>query len=369
MSTTPPTWRKVKDLIIYEDEKYFSAFPSVVKRPDGELLVAFRRAPNRRLMGEAENNHVHPNSYLVAVRSRDGEHWTKEPELIYAHDIGGSQDPCLLQLRDGTLLCASYGWTFMPSDKITQLKQPVFSPVPDVVFNGGYYVRSVDGGRTWQGPLYPPRIPTEILLDPYGKPLPAYNRGALVEGRDGRLFWVCAAHESSSPRRTANHLLISEDQGQTWHYSCPVATDPKVSFNETSIYETPAGDLVAFLRTADYEDQACIARSTDGGKSFQPWEGMGFQGHPLQALRLPDQRVLLVYGYRHKPFGIRARILDAECTDYATAPEMILRADGGGFDLGYPWSVQLDETHVLVTYYYNVADGTRHIAGTVLTCE
>ncbi len=369
MSTTHPTCRKVKDIIIYEDAKYFSAFPSVVKRPDGELLLAFRRAPNRRLMGGEENNHVHPNSYLVSVRSPDGENWSKDPELFYAHDVGGSQDPCLLQLRDGTLLCASYAWTFMPPERVPHLKAPVHESKPGVVFCGGYYLKSVDGGKHWQGPFYPPSLPSETFLNPYGQPLPAYNRGAMMEGRDGRIFWVCAANECLAPRRAATHLLISEDKGQSWRYSCPVASDAKVTFSETSLLETPSGDLVAFMRTNDFDDEACIARSTDGGNSFQPWQGMGFKGHPLHALRLPDDRVLLVYGYRHEPFGIRCRILNAECTDFATATEMVLREDGGGFDIGYPWAVQLDATHVLVTYYFNVADGIRHIAGTILEID
>jgi hypothetical protein len=56
----------------------------------------------------------------------------------------------------------------------------------------------------------------------------------------------------------------------------------KISFNETSVYETPKGDLVAFLRTADFEDQASIARSVDGRKSFGKWMSMSFQGHILQ---------------------------------------------------------------------------------------
>ena len=42
-------------------------------------------------------------------------------------------------------------------------------------------------------------------------------------------------------------------------------------------------------------------------------------------MRLPDNRVLLTYGYRHEPCGVRARILNAECTDFATAPEIIIR--------------------------------------------
>ena len=362
-----PAAHKVRDLVIYSDPQFHCAFPSVVRRPDGELLVAFRRAPNRLALGETKNYHVDPNSYLVGVRSRDGgATWSNSPELLYAHAFGGSQDPCLLQLRDGTLLCMSYGWTFVRPDGVPALKAPYLQNFPGSIFNGGYYLRSTDGGKFWAGPFYPPHIAPEILRDAYGQPVPAYNRGALVEGHEGRIFWVVAATDSLTPRKTSTHLLVSSDHGLSWAYSCPVATDAKVSFNETSVYETPKGDFVAFLRSEGYDDQACIARSSDGGKNFQPWQGMGFQGHPLHAFRLADQRVLLTYGYRHAPLGIRARILNAECTDFATAPEIVLRDDGGTTDLGYPWSVQLDATHVLVTYYHNLPGGVQHIAGTIL---
>lgn len=365
-----PGVRKVSDTVLYQENRFYSTFPSVVKRLDGELLVAFRRAPSRVALGEKGESHVDPNSYLVLVRSRDGgATWAKEPELIYAHAFGGSQDPCLLQLRDGTLLCSSYGWAFLQPEAAAALTPRVFPIRPGVVFLGGYLVRSTDGGRTWQGPIYPPHIAPEINHDIHGRPLPAYNRGALYEGASGRLFWVVAATDSPQPRKTSNHLLVSDDRGTTWRYSAPVAVDAKVTFNEASVYETPKGDVVAFLRTANFDDQACIVRSTDGGKTFQPWQGMGFKGHPLQATRLPDQRVLLVYGYRHKPYGIRARILNAECTDYATAPEIVLRTDGGTTDIGYPWSVVLDDRRVLVVYYFNLANGPRHIAGTVLEID
>ena len=145
-----------------------------------------------------------------------------------------------------------------------------------------------------------------------------------------------------------------------------IASDERVTFNEASVYETPAGDVLAFLRTAGFEAQACVARSRDGGRSFGRWEGMGFQGHPLQAMRLPDQRILLVYGYRHAPRGVRARILEPEGTDFRTAPEIVLRDDGGSNDLGYPWAVQVDDRRVLVAYYFQVGQGPRHIAATLL---
>jgi len=362
---------KIKHFVIYEDLSFYSAFPSVIKNEDGEILVAFRRAPDRKVFLEKGTRHVDPNSYLVLVRSRDnGFSWSGEPELLYAHPFGGSQDPCLLKLRDGTLLCASYGWAFIREDGLQNLKQPVFAIGEEVVFLGGYVLRSSDMGNSWDGPFYPPNIPPEIKLSALGEPLPAYNRGAMWEGSDGRIFWVVAAgNDRDNLRKTSNYLLISEDKGFSWQYSCPVAEDDDAAFNETSIYETPNGDLVAFIRTAGLEDQACIARSGDGGESFGPWQKMGFQGHPLQALRLPDNRVFLVYGYRHKPYGIRARVLNPECTDYNTAEEIIIRADGGSGDIGYPWAVMLDDNRVLVTYYFNIDNGTRHIAGSILEIE
>ncbi len=357
------TIRKVKDVLIYQDSLFYNAFPSVIKTQNGELLVAFRRAPNRQAYGEPGNRHVDHNSYLVGVRSTDGEHWTHAPELLYAHAFGGSQDPCLLQLRDGTILCTSYGWTVVNPENDADAARPRFQ-AGGFSFLGGYTIRSTDGGKSWQGPFYPPAVPDQIHDDPFGTPLPAYNRGALYETASGRILWIVAAHDQ--PGKTSNYLLASADKGLTWEYQSVVAKDSAISFNEASVIETPGGDIVGFLRTANYGDQAVIARSKDGGKSFA-WQSMGFQGHPANALQLPDGRVLLTYGYRHQPYGIRARILNAECTDWDTAPEFVLRDDGGSTDIGYSWPVQLDDRRVLVVYYFTTENsGLRHIAGTII---
>ncbi len=321
--------RKIKDIVIYKDSVFYSAFPSVVKRPDGEILVAFRRAPDRRLFGQQGISHTDPNSYLVMVRSQNGETWTKEPELIFAHPFGGSQDPCLLQLKDGTLICTSYTWGIIRSDADSILNRKLTlvntkaEHSPAFTFMGGYLVRSDDGGENWEGPIYPASVPADIQTDVWGKPLPAYNRGALCEGKNGLIYWAVAAKDADSPSKTSVYLMTSADKGLSWNYSCPVATDEKISFNETSMYETPKGDLVTFLRTANMPNEnSCIARSTDGGKLFQ-WQSLGFYGYPLHALKLPDNRVLLTYGYRRKPYGIRARILNPG--DYSVAVNIAIK--------------------------------------------
>lgn len=366
---TQPAIRKVEDIVIYRDERFHSAFPSIVRRPGGELIVAFRRAPDRRLLGDKGYTHTDPNSYLMDVRSRDGgKTWSAEPEMIYAHPFGGSQDPCMVQLRSGTLVCASYGWALLKTNYTATLTNTAVHPsgLGGFAFLGGYVLNSKDGGKTWNGPFKAPAVPTNPARDAFNKPVAAFNRGAMVQGRDGKLYWAVAASSESKPRRTQTHLMVSSDEGQTWEYSGPIAADPKITFSETSLYETPKGDLVAFMRTADFDDHTVVARSTDHGKSFQKWQDAGFQGHPHYALRLPDKRVLLVYGYRHAPMGIRARVLNPECTDFATAQEYVLRDDGGSVDLGYPWATMLSRNRALVVYYFNQKDGTRYIAGTIL---
>jgi len=170
--------RVLEHVVVYEDPKFYTSFPSIVRRPDGELLVAFRRAPDRRRFGE-HVSHTDANSYLMLVRSKDaGRTWTREPELIHAHSFGGSQDPCMVQMRDGTILCTSYAWAPIKSETIKKLKPPV-SREGDFVFLGGYIMRSTDGGTSWQGPLIPPPCQVEGRLEIFGNLVPAYNRGAM----------------------------------------------------------------------------------------------------------------------------------------------------------------------------------------------
>jgi len=361
--------RKVSDFIIYQDDKYYCAFPSLVMRKDGEILCAFRRAPNRvRFWNAPGYSHTDANSYLVLVRSKDsGKTWTDEPELILAHPLGGSQDPCMAQLADGSIVCTSYGWALVPEQAKDKLQDTMVHP--SYAFLGGYLVRSEDGGKSWRGPIVPMHVPVDATLDALGQPVAAYNRGEMIQRKDGKLYWAVCANKADQPRRASVHLLTSSDRGETWEYACQIAEDDVAQFNETSLVETAKGDIVAFMRTEDFGGKIAYARSTDGGKSFGKWQNGEFFGHPFQATRLADGRVFLIYGYRKEPFGIRAKLLNPECTDIVEAPELVIRDDGGNGDLGYPWSVQLKDGRILAAYYFNKGDGPRHIAGSVIAVD
>lgn len=359
--------KKIKDTIIYRDDKYYSTFPSVVSRPDGEILVAFRRAPDRSRFFAPGYTHADPNSYLVLVRSRDlGRSWS-EPELVHAHPMGGSQDPCMVQLDDGSLLVASYIWMNIPDHALEHAAKTV--RVLDswhMVPLGGYLVRSCDNGATWSDPIYPYRFDDQVAWMP-GAEKYALNRGAMTQAADGNLYWLVVHDVKERLNHMFLELLVSRDRGLTWEHRSTAAKSDTVEFNETSMIQTPSGDLVAFVRTANFDDHTVIVRSSDMGKTWQPWEDTGIVGHPHHALQLPDKRVYLVYGYRHEPFGVRARVLDPECTAYDTE-EVVLREDGGSRDIGYPWSCLTADGKVLSVYYFNQG-GTRFIAGTYLEIE
>ncbi len=138
--------------------------------------------------------------------------------------------------------------------------------------------------------------------------------------------------------RKVKDIIIYKDSQYYSAFPSVIKTDEQdymVAFRrapERKIFEEKGSSHV------DPNSYLVSVRSRDGGKTFK-WESMGFQRHPLNAFRLPDNRVLLTYGYHHKPYGIRARILNAECTDYAVATEFVLRDDGGTTDLGYTWPV------------------------------
>jgi hypothetical protein len=193
--------KKIEDIVIYKDE-ILRCTPSIVRRKNGELLVAFG-APERRLLG-GSTTHTDPNSYLVLMRlSADaGKSWTQTPELIYANPFGGSQDPCLVQLRAARSR-SSYGWA-LPKTRGSAKLTDVFHH-GNFAFLGGYALRSKDADMSGMGRSSALQSQEKLIGIPFGQPLPAYNRGAMCQAKNDKVYWTVAATTSNSlhePRST-----------------------------------------------------------------------------------------------------------------------------------------------------------------------
>ncbi|NLJ36796.1 MAG: exo-alpha-sialidase [candidate division WS1 bacterium] len=362
--------RKVADVTIYRHDDYYASFPSVICRPDGRLVLAFRRAPERRMRAGGCVTHADPNSWLMQVMSDDNAlTWCAEPNTIFIHPRAGNQDPCLAQLSDGTLLCSTFAWELM-CDGVEELGITGAPKRPNGWFManlGTCVVRSDDGGLSWTGPYYIDPIPGGQESFP-GVPNRGACRGGMVELDDGTVLLPVYGGPTSDGT-SWSWLYASCDAGKTWQYRSRIAADAAVDMHEPHLHLTPSGRIVCLIRTANMDGYLAVCDSDDGGKKFSKWQASTVWGHPFTTATVADGRVVVAYGYRREPYGIRCRLTDPELSDLDDTPEVVLRDDGGNSDLGYPWAVRMADDRVLVVYYMNSEDGTRYIAGSILEVD
>ncbi|MGD9498346.1 MAG: sialidase family protein [Armatimonadota bacterium] len=360
--------RKLDDIVIYRDDRWYSTFPSLIRLADGRLLCGFRRAPERRLQPGGSVSHTDPNSQAMCVLSADeGATWEAEPRLIYAHPAAGCQDPCLHLLRDGTIICSLFAWQLFPLGFAQKMQGPHVVrqgeahgwPMANV---GVHVLRSADEGATWSQPLLLD-YPAGSTRAPVGTVSRGAARGGGVQLDDGAFLLPVYREPSGSD------VFRSTDGGRSFAHLATIAADEQVAFEEPHLHLCPSGKVMAFLRTAGLEGYLAYSWSTDGGASWAPWQRSDVWGHPFTTATCSDGRVLLAYGYRREPFGIRCTLLDPECERVDVSGELVLRDDLGNGDIGYPWAVALPDGRVLVAYYANIKDGTRYLAGSFVAVD
>jgi hypothetical protein len=107
--------------------------------------------------------------------------------------------------------------------------------------------------------------------------------------------------------------------------------------------------------------------SDDGGLTWEFLSRVNDYGAPGSLVAMEDGRLVVVYGYRLPPYGIRAVVSEDEGRSWG--PEIIVRDDGGSWDLGYPNAFEAEPGRIGTIYYFNSrhdtvqADGgVRHIA-------
>jgi hypothetical protein len=117
-----------------------------------------------------------------------------------------------------------------------------------------------------------------------------------------------------------------------------------------------------------------VFASDDGARTWQFLSRVNDFGSPGSLVQLPDGRLVMVYGYRLMPAGIRAKVSEDEGRTWG--PELIVRDDGGSWDLGYPNAWVTDDGKVGVIYYFNSKDdpvqvngGKRHIQRSIFSVD
>ncbi len=369
--------RIVSHETIYRDEQYVS-FPNLTKLPDGRILCTFRHALERQ-KEYGKVTHVDPTARIGYIVSGDGGKTFDKTFVPILESNMSDQDPCLNVLSDGRVIATYFQWELVPKGQgwikwgrknFKRYGRELHGKY-DCFHIGIAYSISDDQCKTWK---HYPTIRLENL------PVCSGVRGDIIELEDGSLimpFYGCLNYGENN--RVG--LLKSVNRGESWEYLSVMAFDPdgEKQYLEPNIFRTKSGKIVGLFRTqSDFMKPGVkfdetylnlhIAESNDNGKTFKPVEEVEncWTSSPVHALQLQSGKVLLSYGYRKSPYGIRIRVCNSELTDIAESEEIILRDDGVNSDLGYTHAIQLDDGEIIVVYYISDPDNIRTIAITRL---
>jgi len=302
-------------------------FPAVVKLHSGELLAIVRGGAG----------HVGKNGRLDLIRSRDGgESWT-EPITILSSDED-DRNPLLGQLADGTLVLAfSRYWAYGIDER-----HPLGESKHET-----WFTRSSDFGRTWEEPE---RVPVPPGFAATGSPGGGQKAIQLSDGT--AIFTGGMRRTLDVPVWGEPAIFRSTDSGRTW--GDITLFDLGLCDEEVALLELPSGRLLAALRGGgvsgaaiwvSFSDDAGYTWSRPACKVTDEWQ------HPADLLLLSDGSVLMTFGSRHPPFGVRALISrdQGQTWDYYHA--IVLVDNCNGTDCGYPTTLALNDGFLLTAYY------------------
>lgn len=277
--------------------------------------------------------------------------------------------------------------------------------------------RSLDGGETWN------------LEDPKSF---ASDGGKTVPNLEGIHF----THPDFAMRISGGRFSVSYDRAKTWRgpyaltgldFRLSARTDYLVIDDDECLVFLSA--KLPEVNGSNHNDRAFMARTTDGGKTFQfvswltgdpvkvrsvmpstvrisdkhlvtitrrkvrdpqrkyqnwieasvsrdfgqSWSFLSRvadtdrgeeNGSPPALVQLADGRLVVSYGYRSQPLGIRAKLSHDQGQTWGV--EISLRNDGSTWDLGYPRMVLRPDGKLVTMYYFNTAaDPEQHIVTTI----
>jgi sialidase-1 len=337
--------------IISLDRRFYSGWPTVCRRANGQLIVT---------CSGGREAHVCPFGRVEMIASDDnGETWTW-PRTLLDGPIDDRDSGCL-ETAKGTLLVTTFtSLAYEPVLKkyvdFASFNQDTpegkarvrrwdavndrLSPEARKKELGVWMIRSTDGGLTWS-PKY-----DCLVSSPHGP----------IQLADGRLLY--AGKDLWRPGERVG-VAESTDDGQTWKWLADIAPrqgDDHTEYHELHAVETNDERIVVQIRNHNKtnERETLQCESKDGGKTWTAPKSIGVWGLPSHLLKLKDGRILMSYGHRRQPFGNQARISTDQCRTWSEP--IILSGDGIGGDLGYPSTVELADGTLLTVWYERMND-------------
>lgn len=335
---------KIEKYGIIDKGMGYHGWPTCALLPDGRIMV----------VSSADRvGHVCPFGKVVAYESGDcGESWS-EPRILADGPLD-DRDAGILVTRSGTILV---NW-FTSVCWLNQVAKPEHSKwgeiaeeitLKDVVEHLGFWmIRSTDGGKTWKKkqsmPVNSPHGPCQLSdgsLLYIGKALSTYTE--LLGGSRHDIIPVSAR---------------STDDGVTWEVigRIPVARmQAWECYHELHAVEASDGTIIGHIRNHIRYGavETWQTRSPDKGRTWTE-PTMVTYGYPSFLSALPDGLLLMSYGYRREPYGVRTRVSNDNGKNWGE--EMIIADDAKFSDMGYPSTINLPDGRLFTVWYEKMSE-------------
>ncbi|MCC6507577.1 MAG: exo-alpha-sialidase [Pirellulaceae bacterium] len=346
-----PEFQLLDTRVISWKPPLYHGWPTLARRKNGELMLAF---------SGGREKHVCPFGRLEWMRSKDTGLTWGWPQVLYDGPID-DRDAGVVETGSGAILVTTF--TSLAYEPVlakamtAKPGQPGAFSDPKLIDEwravhdrlsaserqaelGCYMLRSTDGGRTWSARYSVP------VNSPHG-PVALSNGHLLYPGKalwdDGRVG-VC----------------LSTDDGVTWNWLATIKPRPGDNpdeYHELHAVQAADGTIICHIRNHNSPNkrETLQCESKDEGRTWSELHSIGVWGLPSHLLRLKDDRLLMSYGHRRKPFGIQARLSSDHGQSWGEP--LMISTDGITGDLGYPSTVQCDDG-TLVTVWYEVLPGS-----------
>ena len=341
-----------------ESPERYSGCPNMIQCPDGTLLLTER-------VGSEKNSADGTQRFW---RSGDGgRSWTREPfpYLTTPHGEPGELRTAHFSIIGENRMGMLLTWMERPPEIPTILNPKTEGLLPIHIA----WAESPDSGRTWSA-LRP--IDTGQFTHPCGN-------GGLLRLADGSLlagFETYKPYDDPSPWSARSAIVQSYDDGRSWSSPRLLAADPshQICYWDHHPVILKDGTLLDLLWCDDRREPGVshIVRlaSYDGGRSWTAPTRVGISGQFSTIVQLPDERLLMFYVVRTGDPSIRARLGNADGSQWDDRDVMVLYSQAtddlnasrgkdfveylktmGAWTFGWPTAVRVSDREVVVAYY------------------
>lgn len=331
-----PTIKNASHAIIYKDptHQHCCNQASLKRLSNGEVVVVFN---------EERFPFHHDSGQTVLIRSFDeGMSWDQSTVKVVLPftQIMGNWDCGISEISPGNLMinvCLN-GYYKRGTKPLTPSwsGEPVTEEWGDWTWTyllktwlGTVVLKSSDNGHTWSSP-----IPVNVRPLKHGGTRlgvwPLADGGILMGVYGAIRSYYGSGDELETPRAA---LIRSDDGGDNWEYYSTLAYDPAsiISYTEPALVQLDDGRMIAMLRTGaapskEAKNLAFVV-SEDHGFSWTQPKFTNIWGYPAELIKLHDGRILMIYGYRRKPYGVRG-CLSPDGVTWDVANEFVITEGG-----------------------------------------